>query len=120
MDEYIKREDALDAVLFALVGTGHQSRAIEAIRDVSTADVVPKSEVYDDHHKQVTCYTLGCREGDKIKREAAREIFEEIEQQLRGLFDFFRQDDCIRESSAIILAISEIAELKKKYTEGNK
>ena len=54
MDEYIKREDALDAVLFALVGTGHQSNAIYAIRDVPTADVVPKSEV-------------------------AREIFEEIE-----------------------------------------
>ena len=52
-----------------------------------------------------------------VKRtdKPAREIFAEIEQQLRGLFDFFRQDDCIRESSAIMLAISEIAELKKKY-----
>ena len=37
---YIKREDALDAVLFALVGTGHQSKAIYAIKDVPTADVV--------------------------------------------------------------------------------
>lgn len=37
---YIKREDALDAVLFALVGTGYQSNAIDAIRDVPTADVV--------------------------------------------------------------------------------
>lgn len=45
MDEYIKREDALDAVLFALVGTGVQSRAIYAIREVPTADLVPKSEV---------------------------------------------------------------------------
>ena len=45
MDEYIKREDALDAVLFALVGTGLQSSAIYAIRDVPTADAVPKSEV---------------------------------------------------------------------------
>lgn len=45
MDEYIKREDALDAVLFALVGTGLQSRAISAVKDVNTADVVPKSEV---------------------------------------------------------------------------
>ena len=40
MDKYIKREDALDAVLFALAGTGYQSRAITAIRDVPTADVV--------------------------------------------------------------------------------
>lgn len=45
MDEYIKREDALDAVLFALVGTGYQSRAIYAIRDVQTADVAPRAEV---------------------------------------------------------------------------
>ena len=54
---------------------------------------------------------------DKAKAEVATEIFEEIAEKLEGLFDFFRQDDCIRESSAIILAISEIAELKKKYTE---
>ena len=40
MNEYIKREDALDAVLFALVGTGHQSNAIYAIRDIPTADAV--------------------------------------------------------------------------------
>lgn len=39
MSEYIKREDALDAVLFALVGTGYQSNAIYAIRDVPAADV---------------------------------------------------------------------------------
>ena len=55
---------------------------------------------------------------DKAKADVAREIFEEIKQQLEGLFDFFRQDGCIRESSAIMLAISEIAELKKKHTEG--
>lgn len=40
IDEYIKREDALDAVLFALVGTGLQSTAINALRDIPTADVV--------------------------------------------------------------------------------
>lgn len=55
---------------------------------------------------------------DKAKSDVAREIFAEIEDKLEGLFDFFRQDDCIRESCAIMLAISEIAELKKKYTVG--
>lgn len=45
MDEYIKREDALDAVLFALVGTGYQSRAIYAVKDVPAADVAPRAEV---------------------------------------------------------------------------
>ena len=44
MEEYIKREDALDAVLFALVGTGFQSKAIYAIREIPTEDVVPRSE----------------------------------------------------------------------------
>lgn len=39
MDEYIKREDALDAVLFALVGTGVQSRALYAIRGVPSIEV---------------------------------------------------------------------------------
>jgi hypothetical protein len=47
-------------------------------------DVVPKSEVHDDHHKQVACYTLGCREGDKIKREVAREIFEEMRREIKA------------------------------------
>lgn len=36
---YIKRQDALDAVLFALAGTGVQSKAIYAIKDVPTAGV---------------------------------------------------------------------------------
>ncbi len=40
MNEYINREDALDAVLFALVGTGQQSKAITAIRELPTADAV--------------------------------------------------------------------------------
>ena len=44
MGEYIKREDALDAVLFALVGTGYQSRATDAIRYIPTADVAPRAE----------------------------------------------------------------------------
>ena len=52
--------------------------------------------------------------------EVAREIFEESLEHLRGLYDFFRNDDCIREASAIILAISDINELKKKYMEENK
>ena len=56
MDEYIKREDALDAVLFALVGTGLQSRAknvkekpmneqIEEINELTTV-------LYEANHKK--------------------------------------------------------------------
>ena len=76
-----------------------------AIRNASTADVVPKIELHDDHHKQVACYTLGCREGDKIKREVAREIFEELE----SIFD---------KKKYVPYPLDVLAELKKKYTEG--
>lgn len=45
MDEYIKREDALNALLDEMVGTGYQSRAMGAIKFIPAFDVVPKSEV---------------------------------------------------------------------------
>ena len=71
-----------------------------------TADVVPKSEVYnDDHRKQVTCYTMGCQEGDKIRREVAREIFEKIYEDCFDQFGYINYD--------------ALDELKKKYTEGS-
>lgn len=101
------------------------AEAKDRIEELPTADVVPKSEVEKlksdllvwkqnrfNIFQRLECYEM-------TRQKIAREIFAEIEQQLRGLFDFFRQDDCIRESSAIMLAISEIAELKKKYTEEN-
>ena len=74
MDEYIKREDALDAVLFALVGTGYQSRAIRAVRDVPTADVAPKSEV------ERLYYNLQAvlEERAETKQEVAREILSDL------------------------------------------
>lgn len=56
---YIKREDALDAVLFALVGTGYQSNAIYAIRDVPTADVVEVVRCKDcAYYRKETSYCL--------------------------------------------------------------
>lgn len=76
MDEYIKREDALDAVLFALVGTGHQSKAIYAIRDVHTADVVPKSEV------------------EKLQTEVKRAIIIEIAEKLKFSNQIFKDCAC--------------------------
>ena len=72
------------------------------------ADVVPKSELNDDHHKQVACYTLGCREGDKIRREVAREIFEEIEKHRDKMLGI------------AVLFPEKLAELKKKYTDREK
>jgi hypothetical protein len=85
--------------------------AISFAETLSTADVVPKSELPDDHHKQVACYTLGCREGDKIKREVAREIFEEIES-ISSDFPIYGN------INTVILSERDLAFIKKKYTEG--
>ena len=63
------------------------------ISTINTADVAPKSEV--------------------------EKIFAKIEDLMREWFDFFRQDNDIRESCAIMAALSQITELKKKYTEVN-
>lgn len=127
MDEYIKREDALDAVLFALVGTGYQSTAIYAIRDVQTADVVPRAEVDELVHKLecLLChatggklsyhtYPLGTMERavsdyiqecyDEAKAEVAREIFEEIEKYY-----------CVNKFGEAYVHFDSIEEIKKKY-----
>ncbi len=65
MDEYIKREDALDAVLFALSGTGYQSRAICAIRGVPTTDVVDVVRCKDCVHASFlySCGKYMCKKG---------------------------------------------------------
>jgi FtsZ-binding cell division protein ZapB len=83
-----------------------------------TADVAPKSEAHDDHHKQVACYTLGCREGDKIKREVAREIFEKIEESIATHAYTSKSEDYMDGAFDTIEWVdSKIDELKKKYTE---
>ena len=115
MDEYIKREDALDAVLFALVGTGVQSRAIYAIRELPTADVVPKSEVerltveLDAMRGAANSYKMHY---EKARREVAREIFEEIEK-----LTYRYLNDADYSGGDMIY---DIAELKKKRTEEKK
>lgn len=40
MSEYIKREDATDALLFEMSGTGYQSRAISAVKYIPAVKVV--------------------------------------------------------------------------------
>lgn len=135
MDEYIKREDALEAVLFALVGTGYQSQAIYAIRDVQTADVAPRAEV-DRLKNEIEVLTnnsistkyphcvLGSyyailtkslEDYDKlladISAEVAREIFEEIEKYIL--------ENCCVVDDDVDRIWKHIADLKKKYTEEN-
>lgn len=50
MSEYIKHQDAYDAVLFAMCGTGYQSDATWAIDGVPTADVAPVVLRWTERH----------------------------------------------------------------------
>ena len=70
---------------------------IGLLDDAPTADVVPKSEVAVSK--------------TEITKEVASEIFAEIEQ----LVGF-----CPIENQCAIVSLVEIAELKKKYTEGER
>lgn len=117
INEYIDREKALDALLFGLVGTGCQSRAISAIRDVPTADVIPRSEyekvmgVIKEVHRLATEVKAELPLLVKqTKTEIAREIFEEID---KLAYQFMNDEHYIFGDM-----VWDIAELKKKYTGG--
>jgi Asp-tRNA(Asn)/Glu-tRNA(Gln) amidotransferase C subunit len=86
---------------------------VESIEQFPTADVAPRA----DYEAVIAGQETLQKYLAKIKAEVAREIFEEIKEQLRGIFDFFRQDNDIRESCAIMFAISEVDKIEKKYTE---
>ena len=83
----------------------------DEIARMPTADVAPRAEVDKAYWEGVE---YGHKDGAAL---VAREIFEEIKDQLRGIFDFFRQDNDIRESCAIMFAISEVDKIEKKYTQ---
>ncbi len=62
MSEYIKRQDAYDAVLFAMCGTGYQSDATWAIDCVPAADVAPVVHAHwieDSNEYYALCYSRG-------------------------------------------------------------
>ena len=114
MDEYIKKSEAIKAIRenpskMAM----YTAKAICAIENLPTADVVPKSEV-EKLQKELEIWKqnrfnlfqrLGCYE--MAKQKIAREIFEEIEKHI--VFNTYG-----------IATISDktFAELEKKYTEG--
>ena len=66
-------------------------------------------KAYDDHQRQCTCYALGCQMAESLKTEVARKIFEEIGELINEYLDgrSYRHE-----------FLTKIAELKKKYTEG--
>lgn len=68
-------------------------------------------KIYDDHKRQCTCYALGCQMAESLKREVARDIFEEID----NLLKFYIESGIYFEELEDM-----IAKLKKKYTEEGK
>ena len=97
-----------------------------------TADVVPKSEVEDYKHnwqKIHDSYNADCLEHyNKGQQDAAREIFEEIEEyaelQIESLniaekLDSSGADFFGGGKQAFVLLLDRLAELKKKYPGGN-
>ena len=63
MAEYIERDAAEKELLYAMVGTGYQSRAIDAIRFMPTADVVEAQRgkvIVLDHDEWWSCVYECC------------------------------------------------------------
>ena len=91
-------------------GTVNMSDVGMMIEDAPTADVVPKSEV--ERLRDInSLLTEAGQEWQKRYENLAREIFEEIDTMIFGAII---PNDCV------IISIAKLAELKKKYTEGEK
>lgn len=63
--EYIERKAVLDELLYAMSGTGFQSRAMDAVHFVPAADVAPVVHAEwefrnDGRYRQTRCYCSAC------------------------------------------------------------
>lgn len=130
MDEYIKREDALNALLSEMVGTGYQARAMDAIKFIPFADVVPKSEF----EKLVQDGTRLGQENETLKdnNEHLAVILEETKAEVEKLqnelviwkqnrFNLFQRLECyemVRQKVAREI-FEELDNLKKQYIKGD-
>ena len=93
-------------------------------------------KIYDDNQRQCVCYALGCQMAEDLKKKVAREIFEEIEEEINlAIESNYRAKKEHKKHSIIpnydnfsamcdgkIYAmrglLDFIDELKKKYAEG--
>lgn len=69
-------------------------------------------KIHDDHQRQCTCYALGCQMAEELKREVAREIFEELEK--------IAMHNVTLSYGLWLMSMGEVAfaKIKEKYTEG--
>ena len=88
-DMFIERIEASPAFPnMGMDGEFLREVVINLINNAPASDVI---EVNDDHHKQVACYTLGCREADKIRLQILRRLRREIHD--KAVFPYARGID---------------------------
>lgn len=101
MDEYIKREDAIKAIIEHPSKIGvFTANAIRAIKDLPTADVAPKSEVANEVIDDIEMYVLGIKSGKEIIEKTTPKIYR------------------LKRKDYMEAVLEYLAALKKKYTEG--
>ena len=90
-----KQIEEMDTILRSIFGCPFAYKidygkygGFEGHKEVYTKDIAKEltakgyRKIYDDHQRQCTCYALGCQMAESLKRDVAREIFDEIEKQL--------------------------------------
>lgn len=137
MPRYIEVQTALNIIdKYAKTVTENEKVIVDAVRDIveiitPAANVVPKSEVENwkaEANRYQTWWSQSYDEFEvsEAKTELAKEIFEEIEKIIDEKYNRFIFKDQPYDSDEEIDAIINysdsvsyaIAELKKKYTEG--
>ena len=85
-------------------------------------------KIHDDNAIQCVCYALGCQAAEKIKSDVAREIFAEIQAEIKAALDSNYKAlpqvemseelwSCVRGKIDCLRGLDDfIDELKKKYT----
>ena len=92
--------------MYAMAGTGYQTRAMDAVRFIVPADVTPRAEV-----------------AREIFEELTKSVISKLPMNIRLIFkDDRNYDDGFRngKGDALIEVLVLIDDLKKKYTEGQK
>ena len=139
--EYIEREAAINVVANNPHNVAFKTiKTIQGIKEIPTADVVPKSECKECGEKAskvivqlqeeieglkkrlLPSYCQSCSEEEAIKigkeygrAEVAREIFEEIERNSSYCVASHNGEE-IYETKTYTISALKLAELKKKYT----
>ena len=122
--------------IFTEALNSYREKVLQAIDDTPTADVVPRSEV-EELKRENESLAKTVNEASELirklrskvetsKTEVAREIFEKIESAKVSIGDFKIKTFKIISLGEVaeqtitgdMVAFSDIAELKKKYTEG--